>query len=62
MDIRSGLGAKRQHGIKEENKSKMFLSQSFNHPPGQKMTLCYKCSGYRVKDVFYTLMYTKGII
>lgn len=62
MDIRSGLGAKRQHGIKEENKSKMFLSQSFNHPPGQKMTLCYKCSGYRVKDAFYTLMYTKGII
>ena len=62
MDFIWGLIVERQHRLKEENKSKMFLSQSFNHPPRQKITLCYKSSGYRVKDAFYILLYTKGII
>lgn len=55
MDIIWGLGTERHHKINEGNKSKIFLSQSFNRPPGQKITLCYKRSGYRVKDAFYTL-------
>ena len=62
MEFIWGLIVERQHRIKEENKSKMFLSQSFNHPPRQKITLCYKSSGYRMKDAFYILLYTKGII
>lgn len=36
MDFIWGLIVERQHRLKEENKSKMFLSQSFNHPPRQK--------------------------